>query len=179
MNRLLLAASYLLLARLFSPAYSAGGLPFGSPLPPPSGDWVVRAPLVLADITVRLRGDLIVERGGMLDLRGVRIEMEGAFDGERRIEVRDGGSLVAHRSPLTGRATVFTAGTGGGRYSFHVHPLAGFLLDGAEVRDSGWDLENPGLVVERNPSSGRGELLVFDSDFHDNFVGLTLRECSG
>jgi hypothetical protein len=80
---------------------------------------------------------------------------------------------------LTGRPTVFTAGKGRARYSFHVRRLAGFLLDGAEVRDAGWDLGNPGLVVERDPSSSQGELLVFDSDFHDNFVGLTLREFSG
>lgn len=167
-------ALLLLLVALLLPTPCAGGS-LGSPLPLPFGDWVVRTPIVLADVTLTLRGNLIVVRGGSLDLRGVTLHLEGSTNGERRVEVQDGGRLSASRSPLTGRITTIDRGDAG-RYAFEVAAGGELRLLGATIRGAGWDDDHPGLVVTGSPHGPA--LTAVDCDFVGNFVGLTLRNAS-
>src|SRR4029079_11098044 len=96
----------------------------GSPVPPPRGDWVVRTPLVLADLTITLRGNLIVAPTGALALRRVELRLDGGRDGERRIDVQPGGRLSLVRSPVTNRGSRVSSRPRPGRYAFRVPPRA-------------------------------------------------------
>lgn len=168
-----------LCSAFFPPASRAGGSLPGSPLPLPFGDWVVTTPQIYSDVTITLRGNLIVQRGGSLDLHGVWLRLEGSRDGERRIEVRNGGALYARSSSITGRRTEIGRGDGPGRYAFHAAPSARLLLIGASVSGAGWDEAHPGLVIEGSGEPPTRDVSLLDCDFHDNFVGVTLRSFSG
>lgn len=160
---------------LLPPTSPAGGSRHGNPLPLPCGDWVVATPQILSDVDITLRGNLIVERGGSLDLRGVTLRMEGAFDGERSIEIRNGGELFAGISGLSGRRTEIRRGQQPGRYAFRSARGSKITLVGATIRDAGWDDAHPGLVIEGLGPSPATDVSLLDCDLYGNFVGLTLR----
>jgi hypothetical protein len=146
-------------------------------LPPLEGDWVVSTPIVLADASLTIRGQLVVENGGSLDLRGVSLSLEGNGDGDAGIEVRGGGVLLARPSPATGRRTRFRRG-GRGRFSFAVRRGADFLLDRTVVAGAGWDEAHPGLIVEGYDAGQSPRLRIVQAEFRGGFTGVTLRESS-
>lgn len=154
------------------PAPTAGGS-FQSPLPLPVGDWIVRTPLVLSDVTLTLRGDLVIAGTGSLDLRGVTLRLEGNADGDRAIRVQPGGRLRTRLSPVTFRRTRIEKGDGSGRFSFEISRGAHVQLFGTSLRGAGWSDEHPGLVIDSVPGS---EPTITDCDFSGNFVGVTVRE---
>ncbi len=157
------------------PAPTAEGSRNGNPLPLPCGDWVVTTPQLYSDLTITLRGNLIIERGGSLDLRGVTLQMDGEVDGDRRIEIHEGGALFAGVSGISGRHTEIIRGDGSGRYAFQAFRGARISLVGATVRDAGWNEVNPGLVIDGPGPSAGTDVTFLDCDFRENFVGLTLR----
>lgn len=157
------------------PAPTAEGSRNGNPLPLPCGDWVVTTPQLYSDATITLRGNLIIERGGSLDLRGVTLRMDGEVDGDRRIEIHEGGALFGGVSGISGRHTEIVRGDGLGRYAFRVFRGGRIRLVGVTVHDAGWDEVHPGLVIEGPGPSAETDVNLLDCDFGENFVGLTLR----
>ena len=151
----------------------AGGPPGGLLSPPlPLGDWVIRTPVVLADVTLRLRGNVIVERGGILVLRGATLRMEGERDGDRTIRVESGGRLVTSYSPLTRRRSEIRRGELPGRFSFEVARGGAVQLTSTIVSGAGWDAAHPGLVIDSGEDGGA---TIADCDLFDNHVGITIR----
>lgn len=157
----------------------AAGGSLQSPLPLPRGDWIVQVPMVLVDVTIRLRGNLVVTETGSLDLRGVHLVMEGSSDGERTIEIRGGGRFASSPSPVTGRTTAITKGSGPGRYAFAVARDASLEIALTDVHDAGWDDEHPGVVVDGPPRIAGVARSILECDFSGNHVGLTVRGFSG
>jgi hypothetical protein len=135
-------------------------------------------PQVYSDVTIELRGNLTIARGGSLTLRGVTLVMNGERDGDRRITVRRGGALAADVSPLTGRRTEIRRRAGGGRFAFEALRGARVQLVGALVSGAGWDDANPGLVLAGEGGPPTRDVAIFDCEFHDNYVGATLRSFS-
>ena len=135
--------------------------------PPGSGDWVVQNSEICTPTgTLTVNGDLIIESGGNLTLVGTTVQMNGAFDGQRTIDVQNGGILNVQSSSL------ITASNTNFEYKFLVRGGATVLMSQSTVRECGFDLsddENLGMRVESNL------VTITQSTFNDNFVGVYVK----
>lgn len=67
-----------------------------------NGDWNVTDLREYYDCTITLNGNLTIEKGGILLLNNVTLEMNVTFDGEFNISVQDGGTLeIQNGSKIT------------------------------------------------------------------------------
>ncbi|MFQ6060285.1 MAG: hypothetical protein ACE5KV_03170, partial [Thermoplasmata archaeon] len=62
-------------------------------IPHERSNWIVDTNLTVTNQTILLDGDLIVTGTGGLTLKGVTLVMNNSFEGQYKIEVRDGGYL--------------------------------------------------------------------------------------
>jgi hypothetical protein len=173
------ASAVFLAALLPIPTFLHEGLPYGSPFPPPRGNWVIVTPVVLSDASLTIRGRLLVRSGGSLELHGVQLHLESDRHGDAGIEVEAGGSFTALRSTVTGRATRIDRGRRRGAYEFLVRSGGRLFLSEVELTGAGWDAEHPGLVVEGGPGERRDEAVLFGGEFRENHSGITLRGGEG
>lgn len=126
--------------------------PAGGPVRYQRGDWVITGHQSLEASTFVLNGDLIIERGGGLTLRGVTLIIEGSDDQPRSIVARHGSSLTISDSTLRP-----AQGTPGFR----------FLAEGAALRIERTRVEGVagGLVLRRT----QGALLEGNTILHPDF----------
>jgi membrane protein implicated in regulation of membrane protease activity len=69
--------------------------------PPNEGNWEIDSRVVITDSTIVLNGDLIVHRGGELELHDVILRMNCESDREYKIKVENGGKLEIYDSEIS------------------------------------------------------------------------------
>ena len=138
-------------------------------------DWVVTGSEVVENQTILLNGNLEVEDGGDLTLRGVTLTMNNSYDGEYGILVKSGGAITIEER------TVITAASDSARFSFAVESAAGFLMRNSELSRCGWGSDTEELGDESTILSGvRGlsinanNAVIEGNTLSNNHVGIIL-----
>ena len=136
-------------------------------------DWVVTGSEVVENQTILLNGNLEVEDGGDLTLRGVTLTMNNSYDGEYGILVKSGGVIAIESE------TVITAAFDSAHFTFVVEEGAQFSMKDSELHRCGWGEPYPeyddtiGLTILANSPTIENNL------FSDNFVAIRLNLGSG
>ncbi len=89
--------------------------------PPNEGNWEIDSGVVISESSIVLNGDLIVHRGGELELHNVELKFNCHSDREYKIKVENGGKLEAYDSEIssnTGHIYVIIVDTEG---EFEIH----------------------------------------------------------
>jgi len=154
--------------------------------PPAHGDWIISDDTVVTNETIVLDGNLTIESGGSLELINSTLKMNVSFDGEYRIEVKNGGSLVVRDydgDPATWTdASVITDGDfdddsapygddddNNARYRFWVRQTAALRIENSEVSEGGYSWSsNGGLWMQNN-----NIVIIENSYFHHNYRGIS------
>ena len=138
-------------------------------------DWVVTGTQVAENDTIVLNGDLIIENGGNLTLRGVTLTMNNNYNGEYGIRIKSGGAITIEEG------TVITAASDSARFSFAVESGAGFLMKNSELSRCGWGPDSAELGDNTTILSGIRGLIVDTSNaviegntLSNNHVGIIL-----
>jgi len=97
-----------------------------------SGDWIVTGVEIYSNHEVFvLNGNLIVENGGNLTLKGVTLKMNCTYDGQYNITVKTGGAFYV----LEG--SVITSANSSNGYCFFVLSEATFRMSESELHECG------------------------------------------
>jgi parallel beta-helix repeat protein len=133
--------------------------------PPASGDWIVIGVEVYSNHEVFvLNGNLVVESGGNLTLKGVTLEMNCAYDGQYNITVETGGAFYV----LEGSA--ITSVNAANEYCFFVQDESTFKMSGSELHECGMsspsDWKKSGLCIQSN------DTVIENSLISDNNCGI-------
>ncbi len=168
----------LMLASIFAPfvnnpAAAEGG---GGDYPYSGGDWLIDSETYVYNETIVLNGNLVIQNGGKLTLRGAEIKMDVSFNGEYYIEVQSGGELYVddwdNDPDTTDDRTLITDGdddddaaayntAGNSRFAVRVRNGATFHMTNSELRESGYGSgDKAGINLD-----GRADYL-----FEDNFI---------
>ena len=142
---------------------------------PGSGDWTINngetctVSTPVPPATIDVSGNLVVQTGGNLTLNGVTLRMDGASDGQRRIDIQNGGAFNAiNGANITSVSTNI-------EYKFLVRPGASVTIDRSTVTECGFDAtsdENIGMRVESDSVD------ISRSTFVDNFAGVYVKGSS-
>ncbi|HID71236.1 MAG TPA: hypothetical protein EYP29_00640, partial [Thermoplasmata archaeon] len=154
---------------------------------PADGDWIITNETYVYNETIVLNGNLTIENGGKLTLRGVVLKMNVAKDGQYRIEVKSGGELHIldwDNNPWTkGDRTIITDGDNdddsapyndqedtNARYYIVVRNGAVFELKNSEVSEAGylWG-EVSGIYLD-----GRADYIIENNTIKNCYRGLNL-----
>jgi len=136
-------------------------------------DWFVTGPQVVENDAILLNGNLIIENGGDLTLRGVTLTMNNTYNGEYGIRVKFGGSIIIENG------TVITTASDSFHFTFVVEAGTRFSMKDSELHRCGWGEPFPeyddtvGLTILANSPDIQNNL------FSDNFVAIRLRSGSG
>lgn len=137
-------------------------------------DWIVTGPETREGSSVSLDGNLTIESGGQLTLRGVALTVHNAFDGEHGIRVKAGGALTIDQ------ASVITTASTTARMFFVVEKGASLVMRHSELRNCGWAITyKPDGVKSAGPQILADEPVIEDNVFSGNFISLELREGHG
>jgi parallel beta-helix repeat protein len=133
--------------------------------PPAGGDWIVNGIEVYSNHEVFvLNGNLIVENGGNLTLKGVTLKMNCTYDGQYSITVETGGAFYV----LEG--SVITSVNPSNGYCFLVLSESTFRMSDSELHECGMsfsdDIMKWGLYTLSN------DTVVEKSLISDNFCGV-------
>jgi len=147
------------------------GYPYESP-----GDWIIDSLTYVHNETVEVNGNIIIQSGGKLILKGAVIKMNVSSDGEYYIEVQDGGELhvldwdddpttMDDRTILTDgdhdNDSAAYNGAENHRYSIRVRDGSVFVMRNSELRESGFGGgDNAGVSLD-----GRADFM-----FEGNYV---------
>lgn len=94
---------------------------FAQTSPPNEGNWEIDSRVVISESSIVLNGDLIVHRGGELELHNVDLKFNCHSDREYKIKVENGGKLEVYDSEIssnTGHIYVIIVDTEG---EFEIH----------------------------------------------------------
>lgn len=97
---------------------------------PTQGDWVVTSKTMVQNESIVLNGNLTVESGGNLTLRGVTLSLNVQRDGEYGIFVEAGGSLYIYDSTIASANQQL-------RFAFFVNGTR-FVMEESSLQDAGW-----------------------------------------
>ena len=133
------------------------------------GDWIVTGGEVVENVEILLDGNLIVEAGGSLTLRNVRLTLNGTYNGQYGIRVKSGGALTVEGSAIQ-------AARDDGRFSFVVEVGNPFVMRNSELHECGWGIpyqfnflgEDSGLTIYSN------DPIIENSIFSNNFAAIRL-----
>jgi len=101
--------------------------------PPANGDWIVTQEQTIENEIIILNGDLTVKEGGNLKLMNVTLKLNCDYDGQYRITLEPGGSMLINRSNITAADLKY-------RFAFIVRGSA-FVMSNSELHGCGWGLE--------------------------------------
>jgi parallel beta-helix repeat protein len=154
--------------------------------PPASGDWIVTGVEIYSNHEVFvLNGNLIVENGGNLTLKGVTLKMNCTYDGQYNITVKAGGAFYV----LEG--SVITSANSSHGYCFFVLSEATFRMSESELHECGinsstwWDsglwIHSGDIIIEKSLISenlcamfggGEAEPIIRNNNITDNKYGI-------
>lgn len=154
--------------------------------PPASGDWIVTGVEIYSNHEVFvLNGNLIVENGGNLTLKGVTLKMNCTYDGQYNITVKTGGAFYV----LEG--SVITSANSSHGYCFFVLSEATFRMSESELHECGisspfwWDaglwIHSGDIIIEKSLISenlcamfggGEAEPIIRNNNITDNEYGI-------
>lgn len=154
---------------LFSPL-----LPKLAAAQPSQGNWVVTGTQVVQNESITLAGNLTVQSGGNLTLKGVTLSEEVNYDGEFGIFVQPGGSMYIFNSVIEPSDPAF-------RYTF-TSSGANLVIENSTLEGAGWCPSNvpPPNCGIFQPLNTEGIWLntsnarVIGSTISDGGVGLIL-----
>jgi parallel beta-helix repeat protein len=113
-----------------------------------NADWTIDGPAAWTNSTVNLRGNLTVQAGGRLTMRGSSLLLTSTADARKYVRVRSGGNL----SLLEGSAIDVPAVISGvGAYAFDAESGAGLTIMDSAVHNAGYDsidLAHAGLFIQ-------------------------------
>jgi nitrous oxidase accessory protein NosD len=107
-------------------------------------DWVVAGSEVIENQSKVLDGNLIVEPGGSLTLRGVTLTLSNTTDGEYGIRVKSGGAITIEDNSLV------TTTSAAARMYFTVEAGASLTMRTSELRRCGWTPVETSIYGEGN-----------------------------
>jgi len=148
---------------LFVFAVFSVGIVFVVAGPPSSGDWIITGTESYSDQVIVLNGNLIVENGGNLTLKGVTLKMKCHYDGEYSISVNGGGKFYV----LDG--SVITSVAPENEYVFTVHDGATLRMMNSELHECGWESgmwQTSGLQINTD------DAVIEDSLISHNNLGI-------
>ncbi len=153
-------------------AFSFPGAPPGAAL---AADWVVTGREIKEGGAVALNRNLVVERGGELTLRSVKLTIQNTYHGQFGIRVKSGGRMTVESG------SAITAASDSGRFSFVVETGAGFAMTDSSLTRCGWGLPGEDLGYSAALRSGARGLAVDAADavirgntLSGNHVGIVL-----
>jgi len=159
-------------------AFSAG--------PPPNGDWIVTDIEVCEGQTIVLNGNLIVENGGNLTLKGVTLKMNCTYDGQYNITVETGGAFYIVEG------SIITSVNPSMEYCFRVLDGSTFRVSDSELHECGissvWGvaglfIQSSDVIIEKSLISenllgifagGMGELVIQSNNITNNEYGINI-----
>lgn len=122
-----------------------------------------------------MKGDLDIEPGGHLTLRGVELIMDCGSAGDCGIRVRSGGILIIEQASVI-RAAADTA-----PFGFAADKGSRFVMRQSELRDCGWGPDTENLGDDETIRSGARGLavnadgaVIEDNTLHHNLVGIVV-----
>ena len=133
------------------------------PLEPSPGDWVITGTVVVSGETIVLNGNLIVEPGGSLTLRGCELLLNCSSDGEWQIRVKNGSSLAV----LDG--SIITAVDPEHEFLFYVEENATFHMADSELHECGYAWGAEGLTILADGA------VLENCTITGNYIGLYCR----
>lgn len=138
-------------------------------------DWIITGSEVVENQNILLNGNLEVEAGGELTLRGVTLTMNNSYHGEYGIRVKAGGAVTIEET------TEITAASDSARFGFAVESGAEFLMKDSKLSRCGWGPDSEELGDDATILSGiRGLVIdaanaaVEGNTLSDNYVGIIL-----
>lgn len=158
--------------------------------PPDLGDWVIEDETVIEGEDIIMRGDIIIQNGGMLHLKDCSVEFECTYPGQFSVRIEEDGTLLSD-------GTDFNATRNGIGYGFYVsgslnmcssdvsnafkgiQVTGNALIEGTMIHDCfGGELEfdafpesTSGVFAHENAVVHMEECSIFN-----NFVGLGTRD---
>jgi parallel beta-helix repeat protein len=155
--------------------------------PPASGDWIVSGVEVYSNHEVfLLNGNLIVESGGNLTLKGITLKMNCAYDGQYNITVETGGAFYVFEG------SVITSANPSVGYCFLVRDGSTFRMSDSELHKCGissvWGaaglfIQSSDVIIEKSLISenllgiflgGNGESLIQSNNITNNEYGINI-----
>ena len=138
-------------------------------------DWVVTGAEIVEGGSITLGGNLHIEPGGGLTLRGAALNMASTYDGQYEIRVRAGGSLTIEEGSAIARSPD-AAG-----FNFIVEAGSTFIMRNSRLSQCGWGAPAEDLGGEQVVLSGaRGltvdadEAIIEGNTLCNNHVGVLL-----
>jgi len=98
--------------------------------PPANGNWIISQEQTFKNKIIKLNGDLTVKDGGSLTLNDVTLKLNCDYDGQYRITVEPGGSMLIDNCEITAADLDY-------RFAFIVQGSA-FVMSNSELNGCGW-----------------------------------------